>query len=377
MRKFVGFVLGVFLLLSSLSVSVSALGISSRCGVLMEQQTGRVMYEKCADEPMYIASITKILTALIAIEETDLDVWVEIDEEIIQQVGSSLYLIAGDEMKLSDLLYGLMLRSGNDAALAIARHVGGSEADFATMMNERAAEIGMENSMFQNASGLDETTYNLSTARDMALLQRYAMNHPIFREISGTVQHRATSRGGKVFVWRNKHRMVRGSYEYAVSGKTGYTEEARRTLVTSARQDDMELVVVTIKAGDDWNDHRRLFEYGFANYETRRIVQVGELDIAMDIADALPSGWRLFVRDEINVFVRTDGSEDVKVNLAIAGDVLREQVGFLQVLVDETVFDEVPVYKLDTTFHRRLEIAPAFSRFLGWFRGEYEHLLSN
>ena len=175
-------------------------------------------------------------------------------------------------MKLIDLLYGLMLRSGNDAAMAIAEFVGGNEADFVKMMNEKAKEIGMTNSIFQNPSGLDETTYNLSTAKDMALVMQYAMNNPIFREITGTKTHKATTKNGMTYVWHNKHKLVTGYYEYAIGGKTGFTKQARRTLVTSARKDEMELIVVTLKAGDDWNDHMSLFNYGFDNYEVQTIM---------------------------------------------------------------------------------------------------------
>ena len=238
-------------LLANDSNGVSAMEISSQCGILMEQSTGRVLYEKCPDDQMYIASITKILTTIVAIENANLDEWVEISDNVTRQVGSALYLMLGDQVKLIDLLYGLMLRSGNDAAMAIAEFVGGDEASFVKMMNDKAKEIGMTNSVFQNPSGLDETTYNLSTARDMALIMQYAMNNPIFREITRTETHKATTKNGMTYVWHNKHKLVTGYYEYAIGGKTGFTKQARRTLVTSARKDDMELVVVTLKAGDD------------------------------------------------------------------------------------------------------------------------------
>ena len=148
-------------LLANDSNGVSAMEISSQCGILMEQSTGRVLYEKCPDDQMYIASITKILTTIVAIENANLDEWVEISDNVTRQVGSALYLMLGDQVKLIDLLYGLMLRSGNDAAMAVAEFVGGDEASFVKMMNDKAKEIGMTNSVFQNPSGLDETTYNL------------------------------------------------------------------------------------------------------------------------------------------------------------------------------------------------------------------------
>jgi len=320
--------------------------ISSDCGILMEQTTGRVLYEKCVDEQMYVASITKIMTALIAIEHASLDELVEILEEDLHQVGSSLYMVAGDEMVLIDLLYGLMLRSGNDAAWAIARHVGeGDVSVFVEMMNEKAAEIGMENTWFQNPSGLDETTYNLSTAYDMALVQQYAMNNPIYREISGTAVHRSSSVGGRSFVWSNKHRLVRGRYEYTISGKTGYTEDARRTLVTSAYRDGVELIVVTLRGGDDWNDHVTLFEYGFDRFDLRQVTEVGQLDfIEVEIREM--TGFdRLFVREERHVMVRED--EEVKIHLVMDRNVPSEVVARLEIIVDGEFVDGISVYAME------------------------------
>lgn len=318
--------------------------ITSTCGIAMEQLTGRVLFEKCADDEMYIASITKILTAIVAIENADLNDWVEIIRDDVHQVGSSLYMVEGDRMRLEDLIYGLMLRSGNDAAWAIARHVGGGDVDaFTGMMNEKAAEIGMTNSSFQNPSGLDETTYNLSTARDMANLQRYAMNNPMFREITDESMHRATSEQGKTFVWKNKHRLVNGRYEHAISGKTGFTEQAKRTLVTSASNDEIELVAVTIKGGDDWNDHIRMFEYGFKNFEMHQVISIGELEIMEEELLQLAGFDRLFVREERSVLKRAD--EQIRKHLVMQNDNSEDTVGVLEILVDDEVVDTVDVYE--------------------------------
>ena len=319
-------------------------GITSNCGVLMEQITGRVLSEKCSDEQKYIASITKILTAIIAIENADLDTWVEITYEDIHQVGSSLYMVAGDRMLLRDLLYGLMLRSGNDAAWAIANHVGGDVDSFVAMMNEKAAELGMTNSVFQNPSGLDETTYNLSTAYDIALVQRYAMNNPIYREISSKSMYRATSEQGKVFTWKNKHRLVNGGYKYAISGKTGFTERAKRTLVTSANNGELEFIAVTIVGGDDWSDHIHMFEYGFKNFNMRQVTNIGEIHVLeRDLLEQ--AGFnRLFIRDERSVVVRNDDSESVRKHLVLTDDDTSEAVGTLEILINDELVDSLPVY---------------------------------
>lgn len=352
-------VLGAFLMMNQ--NKASAMEISSQCGILMEQSTGRVLYEKCPDNQMYIASITKILTTIVAIENAELDAWVEISDNVTRQVGSALYLTLGDQVKLIDLLYGLMLRSGNDAAMAIAEFVGGDEAGFVKLMNEKAKEIGMTNSIFQNPSGLDETTYNLSTARDMALIMQYAMNNPIFREITGTETHKATTKNGMTYVWHNKHKLVTGYYEYAIGGKTGFTKQARRTLVTSARKDEMELIVVTLKAGDDWNDHMSLFNYGFDHYEVQTIIEPGEITIQNQNLDD-----KLYVEKTVNVVVKNDGSETVKTNLSLYQKPKENEVGVLEVLLNGEVIQEVPVYKVITP---KVEKQSWFDKLMNWFTG--------
>ncbi|HAX74028.1 MAG TPA: D-alanyl-D-alanine carboxypeptidase [Firmicutes bacterium] len=341
MRKFKGLIITFLVLCLFSQANISAKAISSECGILVEQVTGRVLFEKCADQQKYIASITKIMTAIIAVEEGDLDGWVEISENATLQVGSSLYLKQGDKVKLIDLIYGLMLRSGNDSAMAIAEEIGGSEEEFVKMMNEKAKELGMTNSVFQNPSGLDETTYNLSTAADMAKVMRYAMNHPVFREVVGTKVHKTQSEGGVPYVWQNKHKLVTGYYEYAIGGKTGFTKQARRTLVTSAQKDGLELVVVTLTAGDDWNDHMSLFNMGFDNYELKTVIPAGFLNVDPTVSDS-----KLFIKQDAIVAVKKDGSETVSTELKLSQDNTTDnEVGTLIVKINDEVMDEIPVYQ--------------------------------
>jgi len=336
--------------------------IGSRCGVLMEQLTGRVLYEKCADDQMYIASITKIMTAIVAIENGNLDEWVEITREDTYQVGSSLYMVEGDKMLMRDLLYGLMLRSGNDAAWAIARHIGGDVDTFVTMMNDKAYEIGMKNSVFQNPSGLDETTFNLSSARDMALIQRYAMNNPYYREISSQSFHRATSEQGKVFTWKNKHQLVNGRYQYTVSGKTGFTKRAKRTLVTSANNGDLELVAVTLVGANDWGDHVSMFEYGFENFNMKNAVDIGELHLLEDEMLYLVGFDRLFVRESRAIVLGED--EHLSNQLILRDNYDGTNVGVLEILVNDEVVDSVEVFAFQA-----LPELNWWQRVLSWLRG--------
>lgn len=264
------------LFLTSFPLNVNAqLSVSARNAVLMEQETGRVLLEKQAHEKRNIASITKIMTAIVAIESGELNEKATASRKAVYTEGSSIYLEQGEKMKLKDLVYGLMLRSGNDSAVAIAEKVGGSVEGFAHLMNKKAEWIGMTNSNFANPHGLDAEGH-YSTAYDMALLMRYAMQNDTFRKISGTTTYKADSR---VYAWGNKNKMLTKYYEYCTGGKTGYTKTAGRTLVTTAEKDGMELIMVTLDGPDDWNDHRNAFNWGFENYNMEEIRKEGKYDI--------------------------------------------------------------------------------------------------
>lgn len=257
----------------------SAIGVSAKSAILMEQESGRVLYSKNEHKQMRIASITKIMTAILAIESGKLDDIVTVSKNAAGKEGSSLYLKLGEKIRLEDLVYGLMLRSGNDAAVAIAEHVGGSEEGFVYLMNEKARELGMQRTVFSNPHGLDDHEEHYSTAYDMALLTQYAMKNEKFREISGTKRYKAKREGGEnsYSYWGNKNRLLTQLYKYSTGGKTGYTKRAKRTLVSTASKDGLDLICVTLNAPSDWNDHMNLFNYGFEHYELETIVKEGKL----------------------------------------------------------------------------------------------------
>lgn len=252
--------------------------VSASSAVLMEQQSGRVLFEKSAHEKKRIASITKIMTAILAIESGKLDETVKVSDNAVGTEGSSIYLKPGEKIKLEDLVYGLMLRSGNDAAVAIAEHVGGSLDGFVFLMNQKAEEIGMENTHFANPHGLDDHENHYSTAYDMALLTQYAMNDDTYKKISGTKVHRAPNPYEDwERVWKNKNRLLTELYEHTTGGKTGYTKRAKRTLVTTASKENLDLIAVTLNGPDDWNDHINMYEYGFNTYELVTVLKEGTL----------------------------------------------------------------------------------------------------
>ncbi|MGM8211657.1 D-alanyl-D-alanine carboxypeptidase family protein [Virgibacillus sp. W0430] len=251
----------------------ASVDVSAKNAILMEQSTGRVLYEKQANEKQPIASITKVMTAIIAIESGKLNEDVTTSRRAIYTEGSSIYLEQGEKMKLEDLIYGLMLRSGNDAAVAISESVGGSVEGFVQLMNEKAAWLGMTNTNFTNPHGLhDEAHY--STAYDMALLMQYAMNNEKFKEISSTSTYISESRS---YGWKNKNKLLTSYYEYCTGGKTGFTKRSGRTLLTTAKKDALELIAVTLDAPDDWRDHIQMFEWGFKNYTLQPLQERGEI----------------------------------------------------------------------------------------------------
>lgn len=264
----------------------AAPGVSAASAVLMDGDTGRVLFEKDSHTRRPIASITKLMTALVALESGhSLEETVTVAPEWAGAEGSSLYLRPGEEVSLEELLYGLMLRSGNDAALAIAGYCGGTVEDFVARMNEKARELGMVNTGFANPNGLDAEGHR-STAYDMALLARACLENKTLAQIAAT---KSITLGTRSFTNHNK---LLWRYEGCVGLKTGYTEKSGRTLVSAARRDGVTLICVTLNAPSDWADHTALFDWGFANYEARSLSQagerVGQLPVAGGLIPACP-----------------------------------------------------------------------------------------
>ncbi|THF78474.1 D-alanyl-D-alanine carboxypeptidase [Cohnella fermenti] len=253
----------------------SVLHTSAAASALMDVTSGRLLSQENGDRELRIASLTKIMTAIVAIENDRLDDVVTVSVRAAGKEGSSLYLKAGEKIKLEDLLYGLMLRSGNDAATAIAEHVGGSLEGFVYLMNRKADELGMKHSRFGNPSGLDQDGH-YSSANDLARLTSYALRNETFRTIVGTkVKTAPNPNENWDYKWANKNKML-FQYDGADGVKTGYTKKALRCLVSSATRNGQQLVAVTLNDRDDWLDHRRLLDHGFAKYPLQTIVRKGE-----------------------------------------------------------------------------------------------------
>ncbi|WP_442050429.1 D-alanyl-D-alanine carboxypeptidase family protein [Paenibacillus sp. 2TAB19] len=251
------------------------IGTNAKAAALIDVSSGRVLYSTNGDQSMRIASLTKIMTAIVAIDHGKLDDKVKTPKRAVGKEGSSIYLQLGEEMTLENMLYGLMLRSGNDAATAIAEHVGGSEEGFVHLMNEKARFLNLKHSQFKNPHGLDEEGH-FSSANDLAVLTAYALKNKTFARIVGTREKKVPNPHEKWdYTWPNKNKML-AMYEGADGVKTGYTKKSLRCLVSSATRNGQQLAAVTINDSDDWNDHKQMLDWGFANYPLQKLASKGQ-----------------------------------------------------------------------------------------------------
>ncbi len=242
-----------------------ALSLSAESAVLISADTGTVLYEKNAHSRMSMASTTKIMTSLLALEEAGRsdDPAVAVTEEMVAVEGSSMGLRAGDKITLTNLSAGMLLASGNDAANAAALYLGGSQEGFAEKMNRRAEEIGMEGTHFVTPSGLDDEEH-YSTAYDMALLAREALKNPEFRRLASSSTYQVEFLEPEQKVSYTNHNKLLRMYEGCIGVKTGFTKKSGRCLVSAAERDGVALIAVTLNAPDDWNDHTAMLDYGFS-----------------------------------------------------------------------------------------------------------------
>ena len=247
-----------------------AQAISAQKAILMDGETGRILYEKDADSRSLIASTTKIMTALVVCEQCNVLDRMRIPKEAVGIEGSSMYLQEGEILTIQELLYGMMLHSGNDAAVALAIYCGGTVEGFAQLMNDKAHRLGLTGTHFENPNGLDSPGH-YSTARDLAILTAYAMQNPIFAQTVSTKNVRIGQRS------LQNHNKLLWRVDGADGVKTGYTKAAGRILVSSAQREGRRLICVTINDGNDWADHQALLEDGFSRYHRSQIVSVGDI----------------------------------------------------------------------------------------------------
>jgi len=311
--------------------------ISAQTAIMVEANSGEVLYEKNPEQKAYPASITKIMTALLAIEKGDLDKKVKISENAAGVEGSSIYLEAGEKITLRDLVYGLMLRSGNDAAIAIAEEIGGSTERFVIMMNKRARELGAYRTLFVNPNGLHSSGH-YTTAKDMALIAMAAMKNPEFKKVAAAKSWVADRGEGKYNYFFNKNKVV---YQYTggTGIKIGFTKAAGRTLVASSERDGMELICVVMNAPGWFQDTYKLMDYGYDQYETVKITGAEQPVKAVKIKGGSKNYAMIGSREEIRCPLKKGAENRISVVYAVPqrqkAPVSRwQEAGYLKIYVN-------------------------------------------
>ncbi len=322
--------------------------VSAQSAVLISADDGTVLYEKDAHQQRAMASTTKIMTALLVLEEAERsgDPVIEITEEMVRVEGSSMGLMPGDRLTLTNLTAGMLLASGNDAANAAALHLAGSQEGFAEQMNARAQEIGMVDSHFVTPSGLDEEEH-YSTAYDMALLAREALGNPEFARIAGSSTLQADFLEPEKKVSYTNHNKLLRIYEGCVGVKTGFTKKAGRCLVSAAQREGTTLIAVTLNAPDDWTDHTALLDYGFSTVRTLTFGEgcPEELPLVGGFQDTVP----LRAGEPIKATLSLTDAQKVESRLLLPPFLYApvregEQVGRIQYLAGDQEIYSVPVF---------------------------------
>ena len=312
MCRIFSYALFVFCLIAIFCFSCSAISVSAKSAYAIELDGNEVIFEKNADLKLGMASTTKIMTAIVAIENAPLDKVIKIPTEAIGIEGSSIYLQEGEELTIEQLLYALLLESANDAAVAIAVSVGGTVDNFVCMMNEKANSLCLENTHFTIPHGLDDDNH-YTTAKELAVLAGYAINNPIFYDIVSTYKYVIPlgKDGSRVLV--NHNRLLR-TYDGAIGIKTGFTKKCGRCLVSCAEVDGVRRVAVTLNAPNDWNDHKEMLDLGFSTYENIKLADVGDYTITLDAINGNKSSFLCSNLENFNVTLK-HGNNNISVSL--------------------------------------------------------------
>lgn len=337
-RKIAAFLIAAFLIPA---VNAGASGppeLSAASAILLDGESGRVLFEKNAYEERSIASITKLMTALVAVEMAgSLQEPVTIQKEWTGIEGSSLYLKPGETVSLETLIYGLLLHSGNDAAVAIAGYCAGSVELFVQEMNRKALLLGMQHTHFANPNGLSEEGH-YSTAYDMALLGQACLNNPVIAKIMST---RSISLEGRSFTNHNK---LLWFYKGCTGMKTGFTEDSGRTLVSSAECDGKKLIAVTLNAPDDWQDHKDLFDYGFEMFQRSTLCTQGDVVGYFEVEGSLLSALALKVERDMFCLIKNEDE--------VRSEIILDQTSVQAPLQAGTVFGTMSFYLGDELLGR-------------------------
>lgn len=348
------------LLAAAVLLPVPADAISARRAYALDAVSGRVLYEREPDQRSLIASTTKIMTALIICEQCNVLDRMRIPKEAVGIEGSSMYLQEGEVLTIQELLYGLMLHSGNDAAVALAIYCGGTVEGFAELMNDKARNLGLKNTHFENPNGLDSPGH-YSTARDLAVLAAYAMENPVFAK---TVSTKSLKIGDRYLTNHNK---LLWRFEGADGVKTGFTKAAGRILVSSALRNGRRIVAVTIDDPDDWKDHECLLGDGFSRYCVQTLVSAGDTMDTVEVLGGVNQRVSLLAAEEFSYALAPEERPQVAVSgpgFVYAPAVEGAQAGYAYVLIEGKVVGKVPLVYGQTIEQREDPQMSLWQRFL-------------
>lgn len=340
--------------------------MSAQNAIVMEADTGRVLYEHNAYDKKSIASTTKIMTAIVVLENCNLEDVVTVSYNAATTEGSSMYLKPNEKITVENLLYGLMLNSGNDAATALAEHTSGSVEKFAVLMNEKAKEIGMVNSSFANPHGLDNENH-YSTAYDMALLTKHAMENDKFREIVGTKQKIIKEPEIEKYKYLTNHNKLLTMYEWCKGVKTGFTKKSGRCLVSYAEKNGVKLITITLNASDDWNDHIALFEENFGIYKSYKLIDTNDFICSVNVENAEAKTIKLYNCKAINLTLNENEYKNIKIKYNYPTTIkapiyINQVIGTTEIILDGKVIASSPIIskcgvpvKVETTYKDNLK----------------------
>ncbi len=285
-----------------------SMGVSARAAVLYEPETKNFLYTKNESQRLPMASTTKIMTALVAVENSALEDKVKIDSRAVGVEGSSAYLSEGEILTLEELLYALLLQSANDAAVAIACHISGSVEEFANLMNDKASELGLCDTHFTNPHGLDDEEH-YTTAKELAEITAEALNNETLKKITSTYKYTSTS-SEKTRTYVNHNKLLK-RYDGSIGVKTGFTKKCGRCLVGAAERDGLTFITVTLNAGDDWNDHEKLFDLGFDTLEKICLAEKGDYTYTLPVLDGKASEVTVKNTEDLSIILNK-GEHTVK-----------------------------------------------------------------
>ena len=327
-RKITAIIISILILLAS--GQCYALGLSASSAIVIEKLTGDVVYEKNAHKRMPMASTTKIMTAICALENGNTADMVKVHPSAVNVEGSSMYLGYDEVISLEDLVYGLMLASGNDAAVAIAVHISGSVENFAALMNETAAKIGANDTSFKNPNGLDEEGH-YTTASDLAKITRYALSNETFARIVSSWSKKVPWQGKDYDRQLKNHNKLLKMYDGCNGVKTGFTKKSGRCLVSSAVRDGVEVIAVTLNAPNDWNDHTVMLDYAFESLENKQIIKADDYVRFVKVLNGASERIKTVAKSNFYIPVKNGITPEIEMHYNIP-DIIEAPVDFGQVI---------------------------------------------